>query len=104
MKIDASHLDDLSLGAVFLATGGGGDPYVARLVAAQALDTWGPVDIVDPDSLADDARVVTIGSVGAPTASLELLPSLDEAGQVAAANIVERVTANALETGQQESG
>lgn len=85
MKIDASHLDDLSLGAVFLATGGGGDPYVSKLVAEQALKTWGPVEIVDPDTLADNARVVTIGSVGAPTASLELLPSLHEAGQALAA-------------------
>ena len=85
MKIDASHLDDLSLGAVFLATGGGGDPYVAKLVAMQALNTWGPADVVDPETIADDARVVTIGSVGAPTASLELLPSLNEAGAALAA-------------------
>ena len=85
MKIDAGHLDDLSLGAVFLATGGGGDPYVAKLVAAQALTTWGPVDIIDPDAVADDARILTIGSVGAPTASLELLPSLHEAGHALAA-------------------
>lgn len=85
MQIDASHLDDLSLGAVFLATGGGGDPYVSKLIATEALNTWGPVDIVDPESVADDARIVTIGSVGAPTASLELLPSLSEAGQALAA-------------------
>ncbi len=80
MKIAADDLLDLSTGAVFLATGGGGDPYVARLVAEQALRTYGPAEIIDPESLADDARVVTIGGVGAPTASLELLPSVDDAG------------------------
>ena len=76
MKLTASDLPDLSSGAVFLATGGGGDPYVARLVAEKALETYGAADIIDPDELDDDAYVVTIGGVGAPTASLELLPSL----------------------------
>lgn len=81
MKLTASDLPDLSSGAVFLATGGGGDPYVARLVAEKALEAFGPAEILDPDELGDDAYVVTIGGVGAPTASLELLPSLGDAGR-----------------------
>ena len=85
MKLRASDLPDLSSGAVFLATGGGGDPYVARLVCEKALETYGPAEIIDPDELDDDAFVVTIGGVGAPTATLELLPSLDEAGRTLAA-------------------
>lgn len=81
MKLSSNDLPDLSSGAVFLATGGGGDPYVARLVAEKALEAHGPADMLDPDELDDDAYVVTIGGVGAPTASLELLPSLGEAGR-----------------------
>ena len=81
MRINVSDLNDLSAGAVFLATGGGGDPYVAKLVAQKALEEYGPASIVDPDEIEDDAFVVTIGGVGAPTASLELLPSLDDAGR-----------------------
>ncbi len=81
MKLSASDLPDLSSGAVFLATGGGGDPYVARLVAEKALEAYGPADVLDPDDLDDEAYVVTIGGVGAPTASLELLPSLGDAGR-----------------------
>lgn len=81
MKLSANDLDDLSSGAVFLATGGGGDPYVARLVAEKALEEHGPATVLDPDELDDDAYVVTIGGVGAPTASLELLPSLGDAGR-----------------------
>lgn len=81
MKLHVSDLPDLSSGAVFLATGGGGDPYVARLVCEKALETYGPADIIDPDELDDDAYVVTIGGVGAPTATLELLPSLGDAGR-----------------------
>ena len=37
--------------------------------------------MIDPSELADDAYVVTIGGVGAPTVSLELLPSLADAGR-----------------------
>ena len=37
MKVSAADLSDLSLGAVLLATGGGGDPYVARLITERAL-------------------------------------------------------------------
>lgn len=78
-KLDRDCLDDLALGAVFLATGGGGDPHVAQLIAERALAEYGPVELLPPDQLADDAYVVAIGGVGAPTVSLELLPSINEA-------------------------
>ena len=84
-KLDRDSLEDLSAGAVFLATGGGGDPYVAQLVAEQALARFGPVELIAPDELPDDAYVVAIGGVGAPTVSLELLPSINEARRTMAA-------------------
>ena len=80
-KLDSQLLDDLSAGAVFLATGGGGDPYVAQLVTQKALDRYGPVQILQPQDLDDEAFVVAIGGVGAPTVSLELLPSLQDAAR-----------------------
>jgi hypothetical protein len=79
VKLGSDALEDLSAGAVFLATGGGGDPYVAKLIAEQALEQYGPVDLIHPEELSDDAYVVAIGGVGAPTVSLELLPSIDDA-------------------------
>ena len=78
-KLGREALDDLSAGAVFLATGGGGDPHVAKLIAEQALERYGPVDLIGTDELDNDAYVVAIGGVGAPTVSLELLPSINEA-------------------------
>jgi uncharacterized protein len=78
-KLGSDSLTDLSAGAVFLATGGGGDPHVAELIARQALDRYGPVTLLDPDDLDDEAFVVALGGVGAPTVSLELLPSMHEA-------------------------
>jgi DUF917 family protein len=79
--IGLEHLDDLALGSVFLATGGGGDPYAAKLIAQEAIKKYGPVTVIKPEDLADDAFVGTIGSVGAPTVSLELLSSLDSAAR-----------------------
>jgi len=85
MKIESKDLDALALGSVFLATGGGGDPYIPKLITRRALEEFGPADVIAPDTLPDDAFVCAIGSVGAPTVSLELLPSIDEAAGTLAA-------------------
>lgn len=78
MKLGVESLEDLSAGAVFLATGGGGDPYVAYLAARQAIEQFGPVELIAVDDLDDTASVVAIGGVGAPSVGLELLPSVDD--------------------------
>ena len=78
MKLKAESLPDLSSGAVFLATGGGGDPYVSLLAAQQVLAEHGGVELIPVDELDDEAFVAAIGGVGAPTTSLELLPSTDD--------------------------
>ena len=79
MKLGLESLQDLSAGAVFLATGGGGDPHVSYLATCKVLEENGPVELVSVNDLDDDAYVVAIGGVGAPSVSLELLPSVDDA-------------------------
>lgn len=76
MSVTIAHTDiaDLCAGSVFLATGGGGDPYVSQILVEQALRKYGAVDLVPLPDLPDDAFVVAIGEVGAPTVSLEQLP------------------------------
>ena len=71
-----SHEDiaDLCAGSVFLATGGGGDPYIGQLLVTEALRKYGPVSLLPLEELPDDALVVAIGEVGAPSVSLEQLP------------------------------
>lgn len=76
MKLGVESLEDLSAGAVFLATGGGGDPYVSYLATERVLRETGPVELMSVDELNDAAYVAAIGGVGAPSVSLELLPSL----------------------------
>lgn len=85
-------LDDIAAGAAFLATGGGGDPYLACLCAKEGLKQHGPAKLIAPENLDDDAFVIAVGAVGAPTTSLELLPSVDEAARVVEAygEIVDR--------------
>lgn len=94
-SIGTDNLDDLALGSVFLATGGGGDPHVPKLIARQAIKEFGPVSLISPEALADDAYIVPIGSVGAPTVSLELLPSVDDAA--ATLDAFEQYTGRAID-------
>lgn len=78
-QIDVADLDDIAAGAAILGTGGGGDPYIARLLARQALREYGPVTLVDPDEVPDDAAVFPVGMMGAPTVMVEKLPSGEQA-------------------------
>ena len=68
-------IETLCLGATLLGTGGGGDPYVAKLVAQQALETYGPVKVVNPEDLPPEALVLTTAVIGAPTVILEKIPA-----------------------------
>ena len=88
--IGAEHIKDLCNGAAFLATGGGGDPYISQLLAERILHQYGPAQLISPDDLPDEAFVVSIGMVGAPTVTLEQLPTVDEA--ISALNRYEAVT------------
>ena len=65
---------DLARGAAVLGTGGGGDPYVGRLLAEQALRAHGPVELVSPADLPPDACVVPVAMMGAPTVMVEKTP------------------------------
>ena len=78
-KLDAQDLIDLSVGAAFLGTGGGGDPYVGRLMVQQCLDEGLEVQIIDPSELPDDGLVIPTAMMGAPTVLVEKIPSGDEA-------------------------
>lgn len=67
MRLAREDLLDIATGAAFLGAGGGGDPYIGRLLAMHAIDEFGAPEIVSADSLDDDARVLPIGMLGVPT-------------------------------------
>ncbi|MEW6472802.1 MAG: DUF917 domain-containing protein [Actinomycetota bacterium] len=76
--IGEEQLDDIALGAAILGTGGGGDPYIGRLLAREAIRAYGPVTMVDVDEVGADALVIPSAMMGAPTVMVEKLPAGDE--------------------------
>lgn len=76
--IEKNDLEAIALGAALLGTGGGGNPTIGRLMAEAAIDRWGPVTLLDPEEVPDDAWVIPVSAMGAPTVSIEKLPSWQE--------------------------
>lgn len=78
-QMTRQDLRDLAVGAAFLGTGGGGDPYIGRLMVEAAMEQGGTVTILDPDEVPDDALVIPTAMMGAPTVLIEKIPGGDEA-------------------------
>ena len=76
--VHAADMEDIAVGGAIMGTGGGGDPYVGKLMAQQAILKYGPVKIIDVTELPDDALVVPVCMMGAPTVMTEKLPQGDE--------------------------
>jgi DUF917 family protein len=77
-EIDERALEDLVIGSTVLGAGGGGDPYVGKLLAREAIRRHGPVTLVDLDEVPDDAEVVFLAGMGAPGVLVEKLPRSDD--------------------------
>lgn len=73
--LDAQAIEDIAVGAALLGTGGGGDPYVGKLMALQAVEEYGPVKLIDVEDVPEDALVVPTAMMGAPTVLVEKIPS-----------------------------
>ncbi|MCL6577459.1 DUF917 domain-containing protein [Kyrpidia sp.] len=73
--IDEQAIERITLGATLLGTGGGGDPYIGKMMALQAVRRYGPVALVAADELSPDELVVPISMIGAPTVLWEKIPS-----------------------------
>ena len=74
-EFHSSQLEDLAFGAAVLGTGGGGNPYIGMLLAREAIERHGPITVVDPEEVPDDALVVPTAMMGAPTIMVEKLPA-----------------------------
>jgi DUF917 family protein len=77
-RIGPQEMEDIALGAAVLGTGGGGDPYIGKLMAIHALRERGPVTMVSIGAIRDDDLVVPTAMMGAPTVMVEKLPRGDE--------------------------
>lgn len=70
-KLGIPEIEDIARGAAILGAGGGGDPYIGKLVAMGAIQDCGPVTILDPEEVPDDALIVPFAMMGAPTVLCE---------------------------------
>ncbi|WUI02623.1 DUF917 domain-containing protein [Spirillospora sp. NBC_00431] len=82
VQITLDDVEDLAAGAVVLGAGGGGDPYIAKLMLREAIRRHGPVEVVDAADLDPDGLLLPIAMVGAPTVIVEKFPNGGEATRV----------------------
>jgi hypothetical protein len=73
-SLDKEAIENLSVGAAILGTGGGGDPYIGKLTAIQALEEGYEINIVDVKDVPKDALVIPSAGMGTPTVIVEKLP------------------------------
>ncbi|MGH7911684.1 MAG: DUF917 domain-containing protein [Candidatus Dormibacteraceae bacterium] len=76
--ITEEDLEDIARGAAILGTGGGGSPYIGKLLAQAAIRRHGPVTLVSAEEVPDDALVAQGAMMGAPTVMVEKIPQGDE--------------------------
>jgi len=75
IELTLDNLDDLARGTAFLATGGGGDPYIGKLMLKHQLELGKKVTIISPDEIPDDTFACNVLSMGAPTVFVEKIPN-----------------------------
>ena len=76
--LTVENIDFLAIGAAVIGSGGGGDPYMGKLMAKGALLEKGKVELIPADSVPDDALVIPSAMMGAPAVMLEKLPNGQE--------------------------
>jgi DUF917 family protein len=77
--INEEDIEDLAVGAALLGTGGGGDPYLGKLMVQKCIRKNGPIQLLDPSELPDNGMIIPTAMMGAPTIMVEKIPNGDEA-------------------------
>jgi len=77
-RIDGQALEEITLGASILATGGGGDPEIGLLWALSVLEQGGEILLVQPEDMPDEALATIAGCLGAALVLTEKPPNGQE--------------------------
>jgi len=80
--IRVEDIPALARGCAVLGTGGGGDVRTGALAARRAIETYGEVPLVRLADLPEDALVVPLSGIGAPTVGHEMIYGEDEPRRV----------------------
>lgn len=73
--IGPDEMEAIATGGAFLGTGGGGDPYIGKLMAQSMMGAAGRVQVIDAAEVPDGALCVPVCMMGAPTVMVEKLPA-----------------------------
>lgn len=73
MRFTAEDIAPMARGAAVLGGGGAGDPFVAEVMLGEVLRENGPIEVIGPDELGDDADVAPFALMGSPHALSEKL-------------------------------
>ena len=76
--LDASNIENIATGASLLGAGGGGDPYIGKMMALSAVAKYGPVKLLSLDEIDDEDVYMPAASMGAPMVLTEKFPKGDE--------------------------
>ena len=80
-SLDRQDVEDLSTGAAILGTGGGGDPYLGKLMALSVLKKGMKIQVIPPEDVPDDALIIPSAAMGTPTVLMEKISKGDEVVQ-----------------------
>lgn len=78
-QVRPHDMEAIAIGGAFLGTGGGGDPYIGKLMAQSVMAERGPVTVISADDVNDDWLCLPVCMMGAPTVMVEKLPNGTEA-------------------------
>lgn len=98
--LDEDALPSIAIGAGILGTGGGGNPRVGMLRAREMVRRHGPLEVLEPDELDGDARVVCVGGMGAPTVGVEKVRGTESHRALRAMEAQTGVRATAVVSGE----
>ena len=73
--IEEQDVEYIAIGAAVLGAGGGGDPYIGKLMAKQAIRRHGSVPLLSVDEIDDSSLVIPSAMMGAPAVMVEKLPN-----------------------------
>lgn len=76
--LERQDIEDIARGSAVLGTGGGGDPYLGKLAAIEAIKKYGPLQLVEIDELPDDMLVAFPFVIGSPVPFLERITMTKE--------------------------
>ena len=76
--LERQEIEDIARGSAVLGTGGGGDPYLGKLAAIQAMELFGPLQLADINELPDDMLVAFPFAIGSPVPFLERITMTKE--------------------------